>query len=158
MYAIMDSDRSSTHTISDLQVVTGGTSSSIGNKIGWYYNLPSNETMLSAPTVFAGVAFYTTFTPASATCQGAGTSTLYGFNYLTGGGGLTNQTLTLGLGTGIATAPLVSLNPFAPGQANLYVTVSGSNYTNEVTELVNYNPPMRANRSNIIYWKDRRVQ
>jgi Tfp pilus tip-associated adhesin PilY1 len=158
LYAIIDSDRSTSHSISDLQAVTGGTSSSIGNKIGWYYNLSSNETMLSAPTVFAGIAFYTTFTPASATCQGAGTSTLYGFNYLTGGGGLTNQSLTLGLGTGIATSPLVSMNPFSPGQANLYVTVSGSNYTNEVTELVNYNPPMRANRSNMIYWKDRRVQ
>ncbi|MBB1478345.1 pilin biogenesis protein [Pseudoalteromonas sp. SG41-2] len=40
----------------------------LSNKRGWYYNLPATgEKSLAAPNVIGGVAYYTSYTPASAT-------------------------------------------------------------------------------------------
>ncbi|MCQ8877814.1 PilC/PilY family type IV pilus protein [Pseudoalteromonas shioyasakiensis] len=59
----------------------------LGNKDGWYYDLPaSGEKSLAAATVVGGVAYYTSYTPASATetvnqCSlTGGSGSLYAFH------------------------------------------------------------------------------
>ena len=169
LYAIIDRNRTSSYSSTNLKQITGSTTYNystdiVSNKNGWYFNLGSNESMVSTPLVFGGITFFTTFTPATTSCAGAGSGTLYGFNYTTGGGALTSGSTTLSLGDGIPSSPVVSLNPNANDQANMYVTISGgggggnNSALNEKTYLVPFNPPMRSNRSNMIYWKDRRVQ
>jgi hypothetical protein len=40
----------------------------------------------------------------------------------------------------------------------MYVTVSGGAGVTSNTQRVNFNPPGVSNRSNVLYWRDRRLQ
>jgi len=61
------------------------------------------------------------------------------------------------LGVGIPTAPILSMNPHR-STPDLYVTVSGGAGTGATTMRANVNPPSIANRTNLIHWRDRRIQ
>jgi len=61
------------------------------------------------------------------------------------------------LGVGIPTAPVLSMNPYA-STPDLYVTVSGGAGIGASTQKANISPPTIANRNNILYWRDRRIQ
>jgi Tfp pilus tip-associated adhesin PilY1 len=148
---IIDSDRTSTYTIDNLQNITTGTYT--GQRQGWYMNLTgTGEKVLADSTVFGGIVLFTTYTPPSTAgqCGGAGTARLYalsmmplsigGLIYAAGAGVLTepaNPASTAGgersivLGTGIPTAVVISQRPVVSGSStpppatDLFVTVSG---------------------------------
>jgi Tfp pilus tip-associated adhesin PilY1 len=157
-------------------------------KNGWYINLSTNlvtrsdgttitspvgEKMISDPTVFGGVVYFTTHVPdqgAGSACGLSGDAFLYGINYLTGSGALTEPgapppepgALVAGsrtnyIGHGIASAPVLSMRPGGSGLMDIYATASGGAGTSALTQKLG-NAPSTASMNNIIYWKDRRLQ
>jgi hypothetical protein len=60
------------------------------------------------------------------------------------------------LGVGIPTAPVLSTNPYTK-TPDLYVTVSGGAGMSSSTMKTPVNPPSLASKTNILYWRDRRV-
>jgi type IV pilus assembly protein PilY1 len=162
-YAVKDSDATSAFGINDLDNITTGTYSDAPNKHGWYINLGGQgEKVLGEPTVFGGAVYFTTYTPSQSNnpCDRTGTAKLYGVNYTTGGGVLTESGgRTIELGAGIPSAPLISFKPGGALPVDLYVTVSGGGGTTDASTFrVNFNPPTLSNRSNILFWRDGRVQ
>ena len=169
-FGLKDNDRTTTRTISDMQNITsaGGTYTDT-SKYGYYINFAGQgEKMLAEPTVFGGVAYFTTFTPAHGNdaCSQGGTASLYGVNYTSGAGALVipgstdSPPRSTVVGTGIPSAPVISLKPGAAssGTPDLYVTTSGSGSSDAQTQRVNINPPGLANRTNLLFWRDRRIQ
>ena len=117
-YAIKEnSDFTGTHTLANLTNVTSGTSytdSASGH--GWYFDLveAAGEKVLSDPTVFGGVVYFTSYLPAAGTdaCETAGKSALYGVGYISGEGKLGgDRSMDLVGTTGIASTPVISLPP-----------------------------------------------
>jgi Tfp pilus tip-associated adhesin PilY1 len=149
-FAVIDSDRTSTYKIDNLQDITTGTYS--GVKQGWYLKLTDQgEKMLADPAVFAGMVLFTTYTPGSSSdpCGGtSGTAKLYamammpiainGITYNPGAGVLSEPSdktskaggqRSITLGSGIPSAPIISQKPSSSGTAgttDLYVSVSGA--------------------------------
>jgi len=128
------------------------------NPNGYRIQLSTSEKVLSDPAVFGGVIYFTSFTPTNTTdpCEQGGDANLYAFKCTTGGG-LFSGSRSTSIGTGIPSAPVISLKP-GGGAADLYVTVSGGGGTGASTSRVNMNPPGVSNRTNIIYWRDQRIQ
>ncbi|MEN6464338.1 MAG: PilC/PilY family type IV pilus protein [Syntrophaceae bacterium] len=162
IYAVKDNNRTATNSLSDLENITSGTYSDSASKKGWYINFAgSGEKVLAEPTVFGGVVYLTTYTPATGSdpCSQAGTGTLYGLNYTTGEGIFgSNSSRSMSLGSGIPSAPIVSMRPGNVAAADLYVTESGGSGTGASTQRANFNPPGVANRTNMLYWRDKRIQ
>ncbi len=97
---------------------------------GWYITLPQGEKVTSAPLVYDGVVYFTTFTPSSVQdACGYGTSRLYALSYLNGGGTIlvsTSGTISIVnnasassgaaqstvVGSGVASAPTIANNYF----------------------------------------------
>jgi Tfp pilus tip-associated adhesin PilY1 len=166
IFAVKD-DRTTTRTIADLQGLSGGaaaTGTSSPSYYGYDITLAAGEKVLADSTVFGGVLYVTTFTPSSSTnpCYQGGTAKLYGLNYTTGAGALvipgrTDTPASINVGTGIPSAPIISLRPDS-GVPDLYVTTSGSGITGAQTQRAPTNPPSLANRTNLLFWKDRRLE
>lgn len=175
-YAIKDNDRTTAYGISDLENITSGTYTDDATKHGWYINLAgSGEKILADSTIFGGIVYFTSYFPPSGgnPCDQAGTGSLYAVNFTTGAGvipetdsgGTPTGSLvrSMTIGTGIPTAPVISFKPsgtYAAGAsiADLYVTISGGAGMNAATRRVNFDPPTLSNRTNLLYWKDRRVE
>jgi Tfp pilus tip-associated adhesin PilY1 len=176
-FAVKDNARSSTFNINDLENITGGTFADAPSKPGWYMNLSGHgEKMLGDPVAFGGVIYFTTYTPPAGNdpCSQAGTGSLYGVNYTTGAGALVpldasghpvgSPSRTMTVGAGIPSAPILSMKPIGgsygsgSSAADVYLTVSGGGAGSESTMRVNLNPPTLANRTNLLYWKDRRLE
>jgi len=167
IFAVKDTDFTSTRTGDDVQNISseGGTFTD-ASKYGYYINLSgSGEKMLSDVTVFGGVLYVATFTPEQSNnpCLQGGTAKLYGLDATSGAGalaipGVTEKPRSMEIGTGISSAPVISLKPGSAGTADLYVTTSGGGVTGAQTQRVNINPPGMANRTNLLFWKDRRVE
>lgn len=173
-FAVKDNDRTTTYSKNDLDNITSGTYSDAPNKKGWYINITgSGEKILSDPAVFGGVIYFTTYTPHSTDKCSVGTAKLYGVNYTTGagvfttesggsgggGGGSASTARSIDIGPGIATTPVISFKPGGGTMpADLYVTVSGGSGASASTQRVNFDPPTLASRTNILYWKDRRLE
>ncbi|HOJ52414.1 MAG TPA: PilC/PilY family type IV pilus protein [Syntrophales bacterium] len=166
-YGIKDLDRTSTYRLSDIDNITSPTQTYNPNstdKVGYRLQLTGQgEKILSDPTVFGGVVYFTTFTPASGNdpCEQAGTASLYGINYVTGGAALTTASGTarsMVIGTGIPSAPVVSLKPGGGSTPDIYVTTSGGTGISASTQRVNITPPGAANKTNMLYWRDRRIR
>jgi len=166
-YGLKDLDRSSTYRISDIENITSESQTYSGStgKVGYRIQLTGQgEKVLADPTVFGGVVYFTTFTPASGNdpCQQAGTASLYGINYVTGGAALTSSSGTVSrsmvIGTGIPSAPVVSLKPGGGSTPDIYVTTSGGTGISASTQRVNITPPGAANKTNMLYWRDRRIR
>ncbi len=178
-YAVKDSTGTNSYTISNLENITTGVYSESPSKNGWYINLAGQgEKILAEPAVFGGVVYYTSYTPANGNdpCNQAGTAKLWGINYMTGaallslsesmaslgGGAQTNPAgITLyrnvSIGSGIPTAPILSFKPSGGFPPDLYVTVSGGAGINVNTSRVSVDPPTLANRTNLLFWRDRRL-
>jgi len=118
------------------------------NSKGWYFQLENlGEQITSSVTVYAGVAYFTTYTPEAGTvvadpCEaasGRGQARLYAVNYLTGGAvhdfSTTSETDADGnvvergkmdrsklIGTSMPSAPVIAV---LPGKAVLFVGVEG---------------------------------
>lgn len=145
------------------------TDASASNK-GYYISLPgTGEKILSDATVFGGILYFTTYTPptaSSTTCNQEGNASLYAISYTSGAGafsGSGSASRSKTIGTGIPSAPVISMKPGGSSVADLYVTVSSGfvsdgTSTGKNTGRVNFNPPGMSNRTNILYWKDMRIQ
>jgi type IV pilus assembly protein PilY1 len=163
LFAMKDDDRSTTYTIGNLKNVTAtGQSYGTGDtQDGFYINLQgTGEKMLSDPTVFGGVVYFTTYTPPSGgdVCLQGGTSTLYALGYTSGNGAFGGSSRSMSLGAGIASSPMISMKPGGSTIGDIYVTLSGGSGVSASTQRVNFNPPGLSNRVNILNWKDRRIQ
>jgi Tfp pilus tip-associated adhesin PilY1 len=156
MYAVKDNDRTTTYSGNDLDNITSGTYS--GSGAGWYMNLSGQgQKILADPTVFGGVLYFTVYTPGdNRVCSQAGTADLFGVTATTGGGIFSGGSRSMDVGSGIPTAPVISFKP--GGSPDMYVTVSGGAGVTSNTQRVNFNPPGVSNRSNVLYWRDRRLQ
>ena len=161
-YAVKDIGLSGTVDLSNLENITSANSyADDPSKRGWYIELTGmGERCISEPAVFAGIVYFTTYTPAAAIggdmCNNAGTAKLYAVSYLSGAGSLTGGARSMTLGVGVPTAPVLSINPLS-NIPDLYVTLSGGAGTGATTMRANVNPPSIANRTNLIHWRDRRI-
>jgi Tfp pilus tip-associated adhesin PilY1 len=168
-FALKDTDFTSTRTISDMQNITdeGGTYS--GSAYGYYINLTGQgEKILAEPTVFGGVVYFTSYVPASSNdpCAQGGTAKLWGINYTTGAGALnivgatpsTTLPRSMTIGTGIASAPVVSMRPGTDATPDLYVTTSGGGGIDGQTQRANIIPQSLINRTNLLFWRDTRIE
>ncbi len=94
-FAVRDQGKSTPMTIGNLQNISGATQqfTELDTKDGWYILLGGQgEKVLANPTVFGGVAYFTTYTPESAggdPCEQAGHARLYGISYIDGAGSFT---------------------------------------------------------------------
>ncbi len=160
-FAVKDSTKTGTYQLSNLEDITSTTYTDNATKHGWYINLAgAGEKCLSEASVFAGIVYFTTYTPAGSggdPCSQAGTAKLYAVSFIEGAGSLTGNARSMTLGVGIPTAPVLSMNPYSK-TPDLYVTVSGGAGTGATTMRANVNPPSIANRTNLIHWRDRRIQ
>jgi hypothetical protein len=160
-FAVKDSTKTGTYQSSDLDDITGTTYTDNATKHGWYISMAgAGEKCLSEASVFAGIVYFTTYTPAGSggdPCSQAGTAKLYAVSFIEGAGSLTGNARSMTLGVGIPTAPVLSMNPYSK-TPDLYVTVSGGAGTGATTMRANVNPPSIANRTNLIHWRDRRIQ
>jgi hypothetical protein len=109
----------------------------------------------------------TSFAPAagsSAACTKTGTAYLYALNIASsaslcnvGSGALPAGEKRVAIGAGIASAPMISLKP-GSALPDLYVTTSGAGAQEASTVRVNFDPPSLVNRTNMLYWRDMRIQ
>jgi type IV pilus assembly protein PilY1 len=173
-YAVKDNDRTTTYSINNLDNITSSVYVDSPIKPGWYMNL-ANQKVLADATIFGGVSYFTTYEAPTGgnPCEQAGIGLLYGVNFTTGAGVLAQYdaqgqpigtpTRSMVLGYGIPSGAVLSFKPtgtIATGgsPADLYVTVSGGSGISASTQRVNFEPPTLANRTNILYWKDRRLE
>ena len=164
-FAVKESSNfTGTRTVADLQnISTEGQVYNDPAKSGWVIAMPGGgEKVLAEPTVFGGVVYFTSYIPpeGSDPCSQAGRSLLYGITYNTGGGTFDsggNKVRSMVLGSGMATSPVVSFNPHT-NQPDLYVTLSGGGGAGASTIRAPVTPGNFSNRTNILYWRDRRVQ
>ncbi len=154
-------DTGSTVTLGQLENVTGSTYADTDEKKGWYIILAGQgEKVLAEPVVFGGVAYFTSYVPTVGgdVCQQSlGTAHLYALGYLTAASATGTGNRSIQVGYGIPTAPIVSFRP-GGAVADLYVTVSSATYTSTKTVKTSLTPPVPSNRSNILFWRDRRIQ
>jgi hypothetical protein len=173
IFALKDEDRTATtpRTTGNMEDISSAAGFTDTSKFGWYITLAAGEKVLADQTVFGGVLYATTFTPSQVNdpCSQGGTAKLYGLNYTTGAGALVipgqesaaTQPRSIDVGTGIPSAPVISMKPGASADSaipDLYVTTSGSGVIGAQTQRANINPPGLANRTNMLYWKDKRVE
>ena len=159
IYAVKDTG--SAVTLGNLENVTGSTYADTDEKRGWYIILAGQgEKVLAEPVVFGGVAYFTSYIPTVGgdVCQQSlGTAHLYALGYLTAASATGTGSRRIQVGYGIPTAPIISFRP-GGAAADLYVTVSSATYTSTKTVKTPITPSLPANRTNILYWYDRRVQ
>ncbi|PKN53354.1 MAG: hypothetical protein CVU55_01655 [Deltaproteobacteria bacterium HGW-Deltaproteobacteria-13] len=163
-YAIIDNDRSSTWTLSNLTNITSSTfNMSTDSNHGWYIELSigDGEKILTDPVVFQGVVYFTTYVPASGTdvCNKSGSAYLYAIDYITGAGKYASNTPRYDfIGYGIPSSPIVSVNPY--GGTDVYVSTSQKNTQTLDTFVKKQNTPtmQNYNRTNLMMWRDRRVE
>jgi type IV pilus assembly protein PilY1 len=180
LFAVKDNDRTSTYALGNLEDISSSLYQDAPAKKGWYISLTgSGEKILAEPAFFGGVLYFTTYTPDQTgnPCNQAGTGKLYGIAltrvkvdqsfYEAGGGVMTPPPIpgvpgsgnrSMVVGYGIPTAPVISFKPSGALPPDIYVTTSGGAGMEAVTARVNFNPPAFSSRTNILSWKDRRVQ
>ena len=155
LYAIKDSDRTSTYTLSNFMDISGDTSYPVYDPTsttyhGYYITLSGTaEKILAAPVVYDQKVYFTTYTPSSVACDQNGIAKLYVINYLTGAGELSSGsgsgsgTSSAGrsenVGYGIPAGAVISSNPYnVPGGGSGSGSGSGSGGTGSGT-VVGYN-------------------
>ncbi|MCX5917296.1 MAG: PilC/PilY family type IV pilus protein, partial [Deltaproteobacteria bacterium] len=179
-FALRDENLSDPYTLADLQNITSGVFND-STKKGWYISLDGQERVLSDATVFKGVIFFTSYTPPANQenmCGAVGSGALYGLAMLTSniggtpflpGEGVLNGQRKISLGTGVPSAPVVSLKPIDSaqkgGNADVFVAISGgAGLGTEIKTSATDMPAVAAAlagsspSSYIIHWRDRRVQ
>ncbi len=167
-YGVIDADFATAQDASNVDNLSTATDvwDPVNKPAGWRIQLNGHgEKILADPTVFGGVVYFTTFVPSNSSdpCEQGGDAYLYGVKYTTGGGGISTGTdsepvKSMYIGSGIPSAPVISLKPGSGGSPDMYVTVSGGGGVGANTFRVDMNPPGVANRSNMLYWLDRRLK
>ena len=158
-------NRTSSYGFNDLDNITSD--SQVFNpasitKVGYALNLAgTGQKILADPTVFGGVVYFTSYNPPSGNdpCEQGGIASLHGLAATTGAGALASSARSMEIGSGIPTAPILSLSPGASGGTpDMYVTTSGGGGTAASTQRVDITPAGAINRTNMLYWKDMRIQ
>ena len=157
-YGVKDTDFTSTWSESNLESIDTTTYTDTSAKHGWYFNLSTGgEKVLYDPTVYGGVVYFTTYLPDQLNnpCSQAGTSYLWGINYLTGAGMIPTGTSggtarSKYIGTGMASGVVVSERPGTSGKADLYYTIGDP--------VRGLEPVGTSSMTNILYWRDSRVK
>lgn len=166
-YGVIDGDLTTALDFNEIDTLASADAvwDSASKTAGWRIQLNGQgEKIVSDPTVFGGVVYFTSFKPSNSSdpCEQGGDAYLYGVKFSTGGGALPGSSgepvKSLHIGSGIPSAPVISLKPGASGPPDLYVTVSNGGPGVPNTFRVDMNPPSVANRSNMLYWYDRRIQ
>jgi Tfp pilus tip-associated adhesin PilY1 len=158
-YAIKDNDRSTMRQLSNLKnISTSVYDPDDATNKGWYINLAAGEKELSDPTVFRGVVYFTTYLPSTTAslCDKSGSSNLYAVDFVTGAGLFTSSVRFTNIGQGLATNVIVSMN--SDGGIDIYgstsVVPAGEAHTQKLTT-----PPIaNLNKTNLLFWRDMRVQ
>lgn len=125
---------------------------------GWYITLGGQgEKVLSAPTVFGGTVYFTTYTPSQSNdpCEGGGSGTIYAVDYLTAEGRAAGGR-TSSLDQGVPSAPMVSVK-----RDDLTGQLSGSVFVNTSSgglQKANVNPSIPSSLVDYIYWRDLRMR
>jgi type IV pilus assembly protein PilY1 len=164
LFGLKDNDRTTTYSINDLDNITSSGvtyDNTTSTKQGYYMNLAgSGQKILADPTVFGGVVYFTTYDPGSGgdPCNQGGEASIFAIRYTSGAGAFPGGSRSMSLGTGIASAPVVSMGPGSTSPADLYVTVSGGGGAGGSTFRLNFSPPGLSNRTNMLYWRDQRIQ
>ena len=178
-FGVKDNLRTGTYSISQLQNITSSMYVDSPTQVGWYISLTLGEKILSDPTVFAGVAYFSSYVPdlSGDPCNQAGTANLYGIAvmslsingivYNPGAGILSPPSdphstsggaRSISLGAGIPTAPILSFKPSGALPPDMYITVSGGSGVSGSTMRAPINPPFTSSRTNLLYWKDNRIE
>ena len=176
-YAVKDGRPSTAYNADNLTNMTASSTSTYtpsSGTAGYRIQLAGSDTgekVLADVTTFGGVVYFTTYTPSAGTdaCNQSGDAKLYALNFTTGGGVIPGDNNTSvrskTIGSGIPSAPVISMKPGSNPAPDLYVTtsgtgggVSGTTVTSASTQRVNFDPPGAASRTNLLYWRDRRIQ
>jgi type IV pilus assembly protein PilY1 len=128
-----------------------------GTDYGWYIDMTQGEKILSPPTVFGRVVYFTSYTPSQSEdpCEAGGSSTLYGVGYTSAAGQLSGESKKKLLGGGMASAPIVSVSrdpSTAVLSASVFVNTSTGGFQN-----TGVNPNIDSSLVDCIYWKDMRI-
>ena len=158
----MKDNRTSTYTISDIDNITSDSQTYDPNSttlVGWRIQLAGGgQKILAEPTVFQGIVYFTTYTPGSATnpCESGGDANLFAVDYITGAGKYDAGVRSSYIGQGIAGSPVVSFNPSEGGGVDIYVGTSEASGVH--TQKQDTPDEGGLNRTNILYWRDLRLQ
>jgi type IV pilus assembly protein PilY1 len=154
LYSLKDNDRTTTYSISDMDNITssGATyDNATSTKAGYYINV-AGEKILADPVVFGGVVYFTTYSdPANQPCEQTGLAKLYGVRY-TSGGGVFPGGRSMDIGQGIPSSPVVSTGQGAT-TSDIYITTSSGGVGR-----VPFSPPGGGRRTQMLYWRDQRLQ
>jgi Tfp pilus tip-associated adhesin PilY1 len=171
-YGVKDGRPSTPYNASNLTTLAAGGTTTFNPSSGHagfriqLANPDVGEKVMADATAFGGVVYFTTYTPSAGTdaCNQSGEARLYGIYYTTGGGAMPDGRSMI-IGSGIPSAPVISMKPGGDVAPDLYVTtsgtgggVTGTTVTSASTQRVNFDPPSSASRTNMLYWKDRRIQ
>jgi type IV pilus assembly protein PilY1 len=181
-FALRDENLSVPYTLANLQNITSGVFND-STKKGWYISLDGQERVISDAAVFKGIVFFTSYTPPAGEtnmCGATGRSALYGVAmlslYIGGTPFLPGQGIfsaagqrKIDLGTGVASAPVVSQKPIDSaqkgGNPDVFVAISGgaglgTEIQTSATGLAGVAAALAGSSpsSYIIHWRDRRVQ
>jgi len=154
---LYDASSCTSYTLSDLTNYTIQ-SGEVTNQ-GWYINMTGQgEKILTPPTVFGGVVYFTTYTPSQSSnpCEAGGGSTLYAVGYTTATGQLSGGSRTLSLSDGMSSAPIVSVR-----RNSVTGQLSGSIFVNTSTgglQNLNVIPNVPSSLVDYIYWRDMRIR
>jgi type IV pilus assembly protein PilY1 len=162
-FGVRDQGKSAPLTRGNLQNISGATQqfTELDTKDGWYILLGGQgEKVLANPTVFGGVAYFTTYTPESAggdPCEQAGNARLYGISYIDGTGTFTGGERSAYLGKGISSAPLVS-SDIKAGKGGMFGWVSGGSNTGGTPWKGPATLMWPANMTHLLHWRDARFR
>ena len=126
-YAVQDTSGATPLNETNLADVTGSNTfaTPASPAVGWFVRMAAGEKVLSLPTVFNQIAFFTSYTPTASAdpCVRSGTAKLYELHFLSGGGATNISGIqsaggflpvaigarSITLGTGVASSPVISV-------------------------------------------------
>ena len=162
LFALKDKDLTSTYYIGNMQNISANTAtfnnSLAGQNAGYYIILPNaGEKILGSPVVFNDYVYFTSYVPTGTICDQTGSALLYSIEYISGAGNF-GGSRSMNVGTGIPSAPVISQRPGGGGY-DLYVSTSGSGgQGSQGSQIGRPFQPTGPWGTQMIYWKDQRVQ
>jgi len=162
-YGVRDTGAASPRTAANLQNISGAAQrfTEPDTRDGWFILFDGKgEKLLAAPTVFGGVAYFTTYTPEGGSgdpCEQTGLSRLYAVSYIDGTAAFAGGGRCTVLGRGIASEPMVSAG-VEPGKGGMFGWVSGGAGSSAAPWRAPAVLKWPGNRTHLLQWRDVRVR